>query len=436
MMRPLRTVNNVSSIQLFNLIRFGVTILISILLAKSGLSTAEISMYEALLFLGNLVSFFWIGGGLNALLSFYPKLEERDRAAAFGQAFVVFSALGIAAASLLWVLRDFLLWRLTNFTELPYFGWLCLFVVLNAPSFLVHIYYLLLRKFDRIVWFGAISFGLQLIAVLVPVYAGWGLRWTFIGLTFWAALKLIWVAWILVHHASFRFRKELWQPYAALFVPLTAHLLIGNSVEYTDGLIVTSYFTDERAFAIFRYGARELPLTTLLVGGLVTALIPEIATDLAGGMKQVRERTAQLAAWLFPLSALFMLLSPFAFPLVYNDDFALSARVFNVYLLILSSRILLPQVIVIGQGKNYFLVVSALIETVVNIALSLWWVRWLGLEGIALASLVAFSVNKANLIAFNYWKLGISPGEYLPWKKLLWLNLLLAAAYFASLYLS
>ena len=153
-------------------------------------------------------------------------------------------------------------------------------------------------------------------------------------------------------------------------------------------------------------------------------------------MKQVRERTAQLAAWLFPLSALFMLLSPFAFPLVYNDDFALSARVFNVYLLILSSRILLPQVIVIGQGKNYFLVVSALIETVVNIALSLWWVRWLGLEGIALASLVAFSVNKANLIAFNYWKLGISPGEYLPWKKLLWLNLLLAAAYFASLYLS
>ncbi|MEO1715241.1 MAG: lipid II flippase MurJ, partial [Bacteroidota bacterium] len=210
---------------------------------------------------------------------------------------------------------------------------------------------------------------------------------------------------------------RLWAPYTTVATPLLLHLLIGNSVEYIDGLIVTSYFPDEGAFAVFRYGARELPLTTLLVGAVVTAMIPVASRSLGQGMQEIRSKTLRLSHWLFPLSAVLMLLSPWLFPFVYNADFQESAIVFNWYLLILGTRILLPQVLLIAKGHNYFLVISAIIETLVNVGLSLWWVRSYGLGGIAAASVVANLINKLNMMIYCRWQWGIRPGQYiaLPW---------------------
>jgi O-antigen/teichoic acid export membrane protein len=107
-----------------------------------------------------------------------------------------------------------------------------------------------------------------------------------------------------------------------------------------------------------------------------------------------------------------MIISPWLFPLVYNADFLEAAWVFNWYLLILTSRILLPQIVVISQGKNYVLVVSAIIETVINVGLSVWWVQIWGLQGIAAASVIAYMVNKVNLILYNQFQLGISWRSY------------------------
>ena len=183
---------------------------------------------------------------------------------------------------------------------------------------------------------------------------------------------------------------------------------------------MASYFDDERQFALFRFVARELPLTTLLVGGIVTGLIPVLARDFEAGLTELRKRTTRLAHLLFPLSGALMFLSYPVFPLVYNPDFAVSAKVFNIYLLILASRILLPQVLVISRQRNFVLVGSALVETTINVALSLWWVRFWGLQGVAMASVVAFLVNKVLLIIFNYRAFGIPAGRYVPVR--LWLG--------------
>mgnify|MGYP000577689728 CR=1 FL=1 len=147
----------------------------------------------------------------------------------------------------------------------------------------------------------------------------------------------------------------LLEPYLILAFPLILHVLIVSSVEYVDGLIVTSHFEDG-TFAIFRYGAKELPLTLLLIGAIVMALIPQVSEDLKSGLQQIKIETPKLSKWLFPLSAFLILVSPYLFPLVFNPEFAESAEVFNIYLLIISSRILLPQVVLIAHKKNYFLV--------------------------------------------------------------------------------
>ncbi|MCB0706252.1 MAG: polysaccharide biosynthesis C-terminal domain-containing protein, partial [Saprospiraceae bacterium] len=164
----------------------------------------------------------------------------------------------------------------------------------------------------------------------------------------------------------------------------------------------------------FRYGARELPLVTLMVSGLVTALLPLVAGSEAAGLQALRQRTTQFAHWLFPVSAVLILLTPWLFPIVYNPEFAASADVFNVYLLIIISRLLLPQVIIISRDRSYVLVRNAILETILNVGLSLWLVRDFGLPGIAFATVIAFVLAKINLIWFVWKSLGIKPNLYIP----------------------
>ncbi|MCB0703741.1 MAG: hypothetical protein KDC34_00460, partial [Saprospiraceae bacterium] len=291
--------NNVSSIQIFNLMRFTATIGIGIFLTKTSLSTQEIAIYEGLLFLGNLFCFFWIGGGQSALLSLFPKLEGGDQKSLIFQAFILFSLLGIIAAAALMSLGGLITKHLTSFETLPYIHWLALYIMLNVPAFLVHIYYLLLNQQKAIIGWGILSFGAQMLVVLVPVWLTGDLEWSFIGLAFLAFVKYLWTLAIVFYHGRFQVSVPLLVRYCTLALPLILNLLIGNSTEYIDGLIVTSHFEDMGTFAIFRYGARELPLVTLMVSGLVTALLPLVAGSEAAGLQALRQRTTQFAHWLF-----------------------------------------------------------------------------------------------------------------------------------------
>ena len=61
--------SNARAFQLFQLLRQGGLIVIAIALAHSGLALAEIGHYEMLTYLGYLLTFFWVTGFMQGLLS-------------------------------------------------------------------------------------------------------------------------------------------------------------------------------------------------------------------------------------------------------------------------------------------------------------------------------------------------------------------------------
>ncbi|MBK9014806.1 MAG: oligosaccharide flippase family protein [Saprospiraceae bacterium] len=325
--------------------------------------------------------------------------------------------------------------HLTNFEQMPLLNLLALFLVLNSPSFLLHIFYLLLKKYQQLVVFGVVNFGLQLVLVVVPIFLHFSLRESMYGLLVWAVVKLIWSFVVVYRHAEWQFDVVFLKKYLSLAWPLLLFAAIGKGSEYVSGVAVSTLFEDEKVFAIFRYGARELPLAVLMVGALATALIPEMAENQALGLERIKKQTRKLSHWLYPISMLSMLAAPFLFPIFFNQDFKLSARIFNIFTLLLASRILLPQVVTMGAGKNNILIISALTELVVLVGLSFWWGKSFGLEGIAWAAVAAFMVDRAVLIWYNWQVLKISPGDYIHWKTWGTYNLLLVAIFLISLQL-
>ena len=208
---------------------------------------------------------------------------------------------------------------------------------------------------------------------------------------------------------SFSFIKE----HLKLSSPLILSALLSGSAQYVDGFIVTSRF-DEATFAVFRYGARELPLVILLANAFSNAMLPEfsVSQNLNNSLQKIKANSGRMANFLFPLSAALLFLSHLLFPIIFNAQFIESASVFNVYLLLITSRLLFPQTVLIGLRKVSFIAKASLLELVINVALSLWFVQFWGIVGIAYATVLAYLAEKIFLVIAVNRQLNIPVTKY------------------------
>jgi len=201
-------------------------------------------------------------------------------------------------------------------------------------------------------------------------------------------------------------------------------------------LIIAGYF-DQSTLAIFRYGARELPLVALLAHALSNGIIPVFTEKgLHGGLKQLKARSVSIANWLFPLTFGLMLVSYLLFPLLYAERFFASAGVFNVYLLLIITRLLFPQTILLAYKKTTVLMLASGFELLVNVGLSLIFVQLFGLMGVAYATLAAYLMERIILVVYVRVILGIRVSQYTMIRKhLLWSGILIIAFIFVETFL-
>ena len=393
--------------------RVGSVILTSILLAKSGLSTADIGTYEMLLYIGTTLTFFWVNGLLMGMTPVYSNLNSDDRKAFIFNSFLVFCGISVALFLLLFFGEKVATPLLTGQTEVPHFRLFCLYLLFNLPTFPVEYFYLLKEKPRHIVGWGIVTFGLHVAALFLPVKMGYGLQGGFTALVILSALKLHWALGTVAMFGKAQWRGDLVRQYLTFSSPLMLNVLVGNFVILFDAWLVGRYFQDETVFAIFRYGSREFPLATALATALGMAMIPLLTADLSAGLAELKSKTRRLMHLLFPLTMVLLFLSRPLFPLVFNPDFAASAPLFNIYLLITASRVLLPNAIVLAKAEPKAIFWVGLLELIVKIALGFMFIRWWGLAGVAWSAVLSFWVEKLGLIWYLEKKHGISTVDWL-----------------------
>jgi Na+-driven multidrug efflux pump len=103
---------------------------------------------------------------------------------------------------------------------------------------------------------------------------------------------------------------------------------------------------------------------------------------------------------------------------LFNPAFASSASIFNIYLLLVISRLVFPQVILTGLAYTREIMLASFLELLVNVAFSLVLVSWLGIAGVAAGTVIAFLFEKILLSSMVRRKLGIRASGYIPLKLL------------------
>ncbi len=401
----------VYSLQIFQLMRYASLVLIGVVMAKSSLGMEAIGMYEQFLFLAGSVSFFWLNGLIRGLLPLYGDDDGQD--VRFFNAFLLISALSSLAAVVLYHLAG--MW-FPNQLDTGTFSLrllLAVYLFCSVPAGLIEYYFLLKKKSLRIVFYGVFSFLLMIGLVLTPVIMGWGVDGSLKGLLVWAVVRYLILWFILIRYVKFQFSKEYQQEHISVALPLVLSALVSGSAQYVDGFIVRSRF-DEAVFAVFRFGAREFPIVLLLANAFSNAMLPAFASsgDPAAILAKIKRDSVRMSAYLFPLSGLLLATSHLLFPVLFNAEFAQSATVFNIYLLLIVSRMLFPQTLLIGLKQSALIAWASVAELVVNVSLSFWFVSLWGIEGVAWATVIAYLFEKLVLIYFVERKLNIPVIKY------------------------
>jgi len=301
---------SLSALQVYQIFRFSTTLLIGILLAKVfGISTTEIALYEIVLFFGNVVSFFWIAAGQKGLLSLFPSYTEKDQGKILFNFFLLMVGLAGLAAVVLWLIQHFLVQQLTQYQEIKFLYLICWYVFFNTPAQLIEYIYVLKKRDTPLLQYGGIIHFLQLGAIILPISLGFGIQGIFHCLVVWSILKFIWLLVLIVKNGTFVLETSLWKKIVLLLIPLSLHALLGGGMEYVDGFLVTHYF-EASDFAIFRYGARELPFVNILIAALAATMIPVAVNNEPEAIIQIKKQVKQLSYWMYPLTLFLMIASP------------------------------------------------------------------------------------------------------------------------------
>lgn len=405
--------NTISAFQFYQLARYTTLVLVGVIFTKTALTQQEIGEYETFIFLSGAISFFWLNGLMKALLPL--AADKENLKPALFSAFVLISLFSLLAAIFLMLLQPLFSEYLLNGKAIPGILLLLVYIIFGIPAHLVEYFYLVKKKNTSLIIYAVVSFSVQFLLVVVPAVLNQSVQFILTGLVISAVLRYFWLWGLFIFFQQIHFSFSFVKKHLKLGGPLVVATFLSGSAQFVDGFIVTSRF-DEGTFAVFRYGARELPLAMLLANALSSAMLPEFARkeNLKQNLVKLKKSVTRLMHFLFPVTAVLLLVSHPVFPVLFNPRFEESATIFNIYLLLIISRLLMPQTILNGLKHTDEIMRASFFELILNVSLSLLFVQYWGIAGIAFATFAAYLFEKIYLVLTVKRKLNIQLNEYHP----------------------
>lgn len=379
------------------------------------------------MFISACTGFFWLTGILNTLLSMYPKLDEQQQQSSLINTVLIVTLFNTVLIIFLKIFESQII-RIAGNSIAPFYNHLLLFIFINNPAFITEYFLLLANRTKALIFYGVAVFITSVCVIALPLYSGNSLEVCLRGLILLSVLRLVAGLFLLSRkHLSPDYKLIRNQIIVAL--PLTASMFVSGSADYIDGFLVTSNFGAD-AFAIFRYGAREFPVTLLLANAMSTAMLPRLAGQIdQSSLQHLKDEGERLMHLLFIPTCILLFLSHWLYPLVFRPEFAASAEVFNIFLLLIISRLVFPQTVVMALQRTKVIFSTAIAEILVNVVGSIILMKYYGMAGIAAGTVIAFCAEKLILTFYLMKYEGIRPSQYTNLKMWFGYTLLIISVY-------
>lgn len=428
--------NKFNSLQTFQFLRFGTFFLISILLAKIAVLYQHeyglhlISQYENLMLVTSSLTFFWVSAVCNTLIPYYNNSDEATRKKVLFNTFIILLVFSIAAGIAVMIIGKI------RGKDVDLYNMFGLVVLLNTPTYIADYIFYLNGKYKSLIRWGIVTFAAQMLMLCLPLYFKQSLTLAINLLLVLSLVKFNYTIILMMKFSSISINTRLIKDFLTKAMPLMFSILLAGGMEYINSYIIEYKFSEEE-FAMFRYGARELPIFLILANSLSNVYSGELAKlnqdgRLEEGLAKFKKSSTKLMRWLFPATMVMMFISPYMFKYFYNDQLLDGYKIFNIYLLLIVSRMIFPQTVIMGIMKSRVFYVISSNYLIINCLLSFWFIYLFGITGIAYATAISFLIEKIMLATYCKME-GIAFKQYTNIREYVIYSVLTIAVYYLSL---
>lgn len=204
--------------------------------------------------------------------------------------------------------------------------------------------------------------------------------------------------------------------------PLGITSVLAASYTYLAGFFVSSMFTTSE-FAIYRNGSIEIPFLGIISTSVASILTPQFANMLAEGKRSEvvnmkKMSISEVAAITYPIIIITLFFARDFLVLYLSEKYADSTMIFFIYTLILFIRVNSYEDVLTGLGKSTVILKANVIYFVVNIILIYIFIRWIGLIGAAIASVLSVYLLAYLLLRSTARSLGAGLSDIINLSKL------------------
>lgn len=237
----------------------------------------------------------------------------------------------------------------------------------------------------------------QFLALVLPLFTPWPVEGICIGMLVFTSLRLV-VSAILFQKTMGNEPVEplpdgIVRELLNYAVPMNLAQVFWALNRETDKF-VAQIFLPTTLFAVYLVGAREIPVVPTIAYSVGAVMMPYLVSSHLKG-----ERTALLNLWLrgirkvsiivLPLVLLLLVAAEEFITLLFSEAYVDAALPFRLYTLILLQRVASYSGMQRALGSTKTITWSAIWLFVVNVALSIPLVVWLGMAGPPLAAFIA-----------------------------------------------
>jgi O-antigen/teichoic acid export membrane protein len=395
-----------------------------------GDGTSIIGRYEFLMVVSSSLTFFWVSSICNTLVPFFNASNEDKQRRVLFNAFALMVAFSLVAGIITFCFGFY------KKEDAYLFHMFSLVVFLNTPTFIVDYIFFLKGKYRSLIIWGIVTFKANTLMLCLPLFFRQTLNLAVNLLVILALLKFNYTIILLMKYSTITINTRLIQEFMIKVMPFMFSILLAGSMDYINSFIVVHYFT-EVDFAVFRYGAKELPIFLIMANSLSNIYSGEIANLnkqglLNQGLNKLKNSSRKLMYWLFPLAIILLFVSKPMYIALYNNELVEGYKIFNISLLLIISRLIFPQTVLTGLIKTRAFYLVSTNVLIVNVVMAIWLVQLFGITGIAYATVISFLVEKIQLVIYCKME-GIRFKEYTPVVEYYLFSTLLLVAFVFSI---
>lgn len=360
-----------------------------------------------------------------SLFYFLPRLDNPRKKVFIAQTLIALSASGVLVGVFLFALAPQISVLFNNPNLIPLLRVFSLFSLFSLPTLALEGVYITLGQTYKFGLFSIFEKVLMLVLVVITTFMFSSVSSLVYMLVGFAFVRLLVAAQMLrvsmrslgAAEYIFGFREQL-----KFSLPNGLSNIVNILNVELDKVVITSFYSVER-FAKYANGAVEVPLLGTVVSSLNSVLMPEYSRlfaegDCKGAIELWHASVRKVSVMFIPLVVLFYICAEDFIVLLFSEKYVESVPIFRIYLLSILATLSWASPLLVAMGRSQEPLWGSLIALVCNLGLNYAFIRLIGFNGPAIATVVTSYLVLAYYLLRMCRVTGISLFGIFPWRRL------------------